>query len=357
MRRVQNFVECVRLLAGSYWLSPAVRPEIPMPPDELIRILHASYSAPGEGITDAELLVRFAVGKDDAAFELLMRRHADMVWRVCRSVVRDSHDAEDAFQATFFLAARNATAFSGRGSAAGWLYRIARHTALKSRAYRVPSQHSAAILDSMTSADPPDAALAEIARLLHEELDRLPEKYRAPLVLCYLEGHSHAEVARDLGWPIGTVATRIARGRERLRDRLTRRGASLSVTGVAAALSAGSASAAPPTLVATTVGAIAVGTLSPTVHHLARGVQPLMSPTRIAPLGALVAGFVLAVGAVLAFAVRLRAHDARYPVVSRRRRSLPLVERESCAGCRHGFELYRSHALSRRSVELRGAFG
>ena len=84
-----------------------------MPPDELVRLLHATYAAPREGVTDAELLARCATGRDDAAFELLLRRHADMVWRVCRSVVRDTHSAEDAFQATFLLVARNARAFSG----------------------------------------------------------------------------------------------------------------------------------------------------------------------------------------------------------------------------------------------------
>src|SRR3954447_13539048 len=98
---------------------PARSPrEVAMPPDESIRLLHAAYAAPHDGVTDAELLRRCAAGKDDAAFELLMRRHADMVWRVCRSLVRDAHSAEDAFQATFLLVARNAGAFAGRGTAA-----------------------------------------------------------------------------------------------------------------------------------------------------------------------------------------------------------------------------------------------
>jgi RNA polymerase sigma factor (sigma-70 family) len=270
-----------------------------MAPDESIRLLHAAYAAPHDGVTDAELLRRCA-GKDDAAFELLMRRHADMVWRVCRSVVRDSHSAEDAFQATFLLVARNAGAFAGRGTAAGWLYRIARHAALKARARGARSRPADVDLASVTVDDPSDPAHAELAPLLHEELGRLSEKYRAPLVLCYLEGLTHVEAARRLGWPVGTVATRVARGRDRLRDRLTRRGVSLSAGGVAAALTADPAMAVPPAFVSATVGATFAGRLSPAVLSLARGVQAVMTRTRLAPLVALVAGVALAAGTVLA---------------------------------------------------------
>jgi len=272
-----------------------------MPPDEWIRSLRAAYAAPGAGATDAELLGRCAAGTDDAAFELLVRRHADLVWRVCRSVARDSHDAEDAFQATFLLVARNAGAFAGRGSAAGWVYRIARHAALKARARRSRLRPAGVDLDSVPAAGPPDPVPAERARLLHEELGRLAEKYRAPLVLCYLQGHTQAEAARHLGWPVGTVATRIARGRDRLRGRLARRGVSLSAGGVGAALAAGPASAVPPALVPAAVGAITAGTLSPAIHSLARGAQALMNPNRIAPLVTLVVGMAVAAGAVLAF--------------------------------------------------------
>ena len=273
-----------------------------MPPDELIRLLHATYAAPRDGVTDAELLGRCAAGKDDAAFELLLRRHAGMVWQVCRSVVRDLHAAEDAFQATFLLVARNAGSFSGRGTAAGWLYRIARHAALKARAHSARFRPAGADLDSVVSAEPPDPALAELAQLLHEELGQIAEKYRTPLVLCYLEGHTHAEVARQLGWPVGTVATRITRGRDQLRHRLTRRGVSLPAAGFVAVFTAGSSFAVSPTLVSTTAGAITTGTLSPAVHHLAHGAQALMTPTRMTTFVALTAGVAFAAGIALAFA-------------------------------------------------------
>src|SRR5579885_2299756 len=109
----------------------AVAPGPPM--EHLIRFLHATYAAPADGVSDAELLGRCAAGTDDAAFELLVRRHAELVWKVCRAVARDHHAAEDAFQATFLALARKAAAVRER-SAAGWLARVAYHAALKARA-------------------------------------------------------------------------------------------------------------------------------------------------------------------------------------------------------------------------------
>src|SRR3954454_19105578 len=159
-----------RIISGEYGRPPR---EVPMPPDGLIRLVHATYAAPSPGATDAELLGRCAARTDDAAFELLVRRHADLVWRVCRSVARDCHDAEDAFQATFLLVARNAGAFAGRGSAAGWLYRIARHAALKARARGARSRPADVDLNSVMTDAPPDPGHAEFASLLHDELGRL----------------------------------------------------------------------------------------------------------------------------------------------------------------------------------------
>src|SRR5262245_41612000 len=170
-----------------------------MPPDELIRCLHAALAAPCETVSDAELLARCAAGDDDTAFELLMRRHADMVWRVCRALAGDHHAAEDAFQAVFLVVAHKAGSFRGHGAAAGWIHRIAYHTALKARARQSATPRPAVIdLDTVAAPDRRD----ELARLLHEELGLLAEKYRTPLVLCYLEGYTHAEAAARLGWPI-----------------------------------------------------------------------------------------------------------------------------------------------------------
>lgn len=270
-----------------------------MPPDGLIRYLHAVYAAPDDGVSDADLLRRCAAKEDDAAFELLTRRHAEMVWRVCRSVARDHHMAEDAFQATFLALSRKAG--SVRGSVPGWLYRVAYHAALKARARQMRADRPTdPVPDCPVAGDSIGAAeRAELAGVLHDELSRLGDSYRLPLLLCYLEGYSHDEAAKALGWPVGTVATRIARGRDRLRDRLTRRGVALPAGGVVAALSAGPVSALPPFLAALTARAIGSGNPSPFVHHLAAGVLAAMARPKKFFLLASAVAITLAVGAAV----------------------------------------------------------
>jgi len=195
--------------------------------------------------SDARLLERFADQRDEAAFQALVRRHGPLVLGVCRRVLRDHHDAEDAFQATFFVLARKAGVLGRRGSLAPWLYTVAYRLALRARAdasrRRDRERRAAATLP--TQAD--DGGRADLRPVLDEELDRLPEKYRVPLVLCYLDGKTHEEAARELGWPKGTVAGRLARARELLRRRLTRRGVTLS-TGLLGTALAENASAAVP---------------------------------------------------------------------------------------------------------------
>jgi RNA polymerase sigma factor (sigma-70 family) len=160
---------------------------------------------PAEGVPDAELLQRFVSGRDEAAFELLLWRHAALVLHVCQGVLRDSHAAEDAFQATFLALARKAGSLRRRESLAGWLYHVAYRVALKARA-RVAARraHEAQARQRRapaSSAEPAaDAARRDLAPVLHEELNRLAARYRLPLVLCYLEGKTHAEAARQLGW-------------------------------------------------------------------------------------------------------------------------------------------------------------
>jgi RNA polymerase sigma factor (sigma-70 family) len=198
------------------------------------RYLQGALGRDADEPGDAELLARFARANDPAAFELLVWRHAAMVLRVCRGVLRDHHAAEDACQATFLALARRAAAVGRRGTVAGWLYRVARRTA--ARAGGRPAGRGVGPVDpdrfTAPSATPrPDP---DLTRLLHDELARLPEKYRSPLLLCFFEGQTYAEAARRLGWPVGTVAVRIARGKDRLRRRLTGRG----VTGLAAGLPA-----------------------------------------------------------------------------------------------------------------------
>src|SRR5579883_1270206 len=243
-------------------------------PEHLIRYLHAAYAAPADGVTDADLLGR-VVGRDDAAFELLVRRHAGQVWRVCRAVARDHHAAEDAFQATFLTLARNPAAVRARGSVAGWLYRVAYHAALKARP-RAAADPSFA--PTAAGRDPAAAAAgAELARLVHAELARLPDRYREPVVLCHLHGYTQTEAAKQLGLPPGTVATRVRRGLDRLRVTLARRGVAAPAAGLAGLLGPPDAAAAPSGLVAVVVKATAV--VPSHILDLSEGALSAMKPT------------------------------------------------------------------------------
>jgi serpin B len=199
------------------------------------------------GPTDGQFLERFALHSDEAAFEALVQRHAPMVWNVCRRVLGNPADADDAFQATFLVLVRKAGSIAHRDSAASWLHAVAFHIALNARSAaarrRLHERQEAAMAATEPSAD---AVWSDVRRVLDEELDRLPEKYRAPLVLCYLEGKTNDEAADQLGWTRGTVAGRLSRARDLLRGRLARRGLALSSAALAATLSENAASATVP---------------------------------------------------------------------------------------------------------------
>jgi RNA polymerase sigma factor (sigma-70 family) len=200
-----------------------------------------------EEVPDAQLLERFTTHRDEAAFAALLERHGAMVLSVCRSVVHDLHDAEDAFQAAFLVLAQKAGSIHRRESVSGWLYRVAYHLAVKAQASAARRKVHEQRAVVMPSADPLlDLNLRELRGVLYEELERLPESYRAVLVLCYLEEKTQEEAARLLGWTKGAVIGRLQRGRELLRKRLRRRGLVLSATLSAAVLALGSASAAVP---------------------------------------------------------------------------------------------------------------
>ena len=170
---------------------------------------------------DAELLLRFADTGDAAAFELLVRRHAELVWRVCRSELPgDRHSAEDAFQTTFLVLARKARSVRG-GTVAGYLFRVARNAALRVRK-RIGNVSAGAVEVGVEPAEPYECSAAVI-----EEVERLPDKFRLPVLLCFFEDCTHAEAANRLGWAVGTVASRLARAKDRLRIRLTHRGLAL----------------------------------------------------------------------------------------------------------------------------------
>ncbi|HMF11933.1 MAG TPA: sigma-70 family RNA polymerase sigma factor, partial [Gemmataceae bacterium] len=158
-------------------------------------------AAGSSDVTDADLLARFLAYRDEAAFELLLWRHGRMVWHLCRDVTRDEHAAEDAFQATFLALVRKAATIRAHDSLGAWLHRVAYRVALRAR--RRPLEIATANLAEVPAhAETPDAAsLRELRPLLHQEVQRLPAKYRTPIVLCYLEGLTHQEAARRLGWP------------------------------------------------------------------------------------------------------------------------------------------------------------
>jgi RNA polymerase sigma factor (sigma-70 family) len=180
-----------------------------------------------ESVSDAQLLQRFVNGHDETAFELLVWRHGPMALGVCRRILHDTHDAEDAFQATLLALARKARAIRKGGSVGSWLYKVAYRVALRARAQslrRLRHEKQVAELPAVVDTRAEDPAWRELGPVLDEELNRLPEKYRAAVVLCYLEGLTNDEAARQLRWPAGTVKTRLARARELLGSRLTRRG-------------------------------------------------------------------------------------------------------------------------------------
>jgi RNA polymerase sigma factor (sigma-70 family) len=186
--------------------------------------------------SDRLLLERFVALSDQAAFAALVARHGPMVLGVCQRILRHRQDAEDAFQATFLVLARRARAVSRPDLLGHWLYGVACRTALKARGRPGVRKHEELVTD-MPDAKPAERLEPDILAALDEEVNRLSEKYRLPLVLCYLEGKSTQDASQALGCPRGTILSRLARGRDRLRQRLTRRGIVLTGTALAAVLS------------------------------------------------------------------------------------------------------------------------
>jgi RNA polymerase sigma factor (sigma-70 family) len=198
------------------------------------------------GLTEGELLERFVGGNDESAFEALIARHGPMVLGVCRQLLRDPNDVDDAFQATFLVLVRKAGHLHRRDLLGNWLYGVAYRVATRARilaarrSARAPFGTDAIDhLDSANGLGNVDAATSsdlEPIPWLHDEVRRLPEKYRVPVLVCYFEGLTHEQASARLGWPIGTVKGRLARARELLRKRLSRRGVTLSAPVLAARL-------------------------------------------------------------------------------------------------------------------------
>jgi RNA polymerase sigma factor (sigma-70 family) len=271
----------------------------------------------GAGLTDGQLLGCFVEHRDEAAFAALVRRHGPLVWGVCRRVLRGHEDAEDAFQATFLVLARKAAGIRSRGLLANWLYGVAYNTARKARALAARRMSRERQVKEM-----PEPAAAEqdlwddLRPLLDQELSRLPDKYRAVVVLCDLGGKTRKEAARQLSVPEGTVAGRLARARTMLAKRLTRLGAVLSGGALAALLSQKAASASvPASVVSATIRAAgllaagqaaATGVISVKVAALTEGVLRAMLLTKLKT-----AVTVLLVLGIVAFGGVVLTHDGR----------------------------------------------
>jgi RNA polymerase sigma factor (sigma-70 family) len=246
-------------------------------------------------------LDRFRARRDEgaeAAFAALVARHGALVWSVCRSISSEAHAAEDAFQATFLILVRKAGSIRRRETLGPWLYGVARRVAVRAKVTsRRQRQHEERGAEMRATSQPVLTPQEEL-EALHEEIGRLPERYRAAVVLCHLEGCSHAEAARVLKCPKGTVNVRVSRARELLRDRLARRGVAFSTALAGAVLVGETATAAMPVgLAETTIKAamqdaagksVTAGAVSAAVSQLTQGVLTTMTLTKVTVAAAVV---------------------------------------------------------------------
>jgi len=244
---------------------------------------------PHDRRTDAELLHAFSAKGDASAFAEIVCRHGPMVLGVCRRTLRDTADADDAFQATFLVLVRKASGLRQPERLAGWLHEVACRTSRKLRSARLKRQgRETALFDIAVAESSANFIWRELRPIFDEELSRLPEKLRVPAVLCFLEGQSKREAARSLGWPEGTFSSRLQRARERLRIRFAAKGLTLSSGALATALFEGVGSASvSPVLIDSTVQLIAKDTLASTaIHSLANGVMQTMFVAKLKTLAA-----------------------------------------------------------------------
>jgi RNA polymerase sigma factor (sigma-70 family) len=260
--------------------------------------------------SDRELLGRFVAGRDEAAFAEVVRRHGALVLGLCRRVLGHPDDAEDAFQATFLTLARKAGSTAWGNSVGGWLYGVARHLALKARAAAARRAAHEGRARPRPPADPlADVRLREAQAILDEELARLPEKYRGPIVLCCLEGAARDEAAQQLGWPLATLKSRLEQGRDLLRRRLARRGLTLSAVLAGLTLGRDAGRAAPALVVATSAAAVRL--LGADTAALVRGA----GKSAVAARGKVVAALTLTAG-LLAAGAGVLARQQPLPIVT-----------------------------------------
>ncbi len=240
----------------------------------------------GAGMTDGELLERFLSGRDDSAFAALVRRHAAMVWGVCRRILSCHQDAEDAFQATFLVIVRKAASVMPRHMVANWLYGVAHQTALNARASAARRRARERQVTEMPEPASPEQNLwRDLQPILDQELSRLPAKYRSAIVLCDLEGKTRKDAASQFGVPEGTLSGWLTRGRAMLAKRLARHGLAVTGGALAAVLAPSALAADAPVLaVSTTIQAVSLwaagqaapGVISAPVTALTEGVIKTM---------------------------------------------------------------------------------
>jgi RNA polymerase sigma factor (sigma-70 family) len=254
----------------------AYQSNVPVP--RQLGVLFSSGST--GGLTDAQLLRRFTSRKGapadaEAAFATLVARHAELVWGICQRITGDFHEAEDAFQATFLILARQAGSLWVDDSLGRWLRRVAERVATRARARALRRRSAPALVRTAPEMDPWLVADREDLRAaIADELARLPEKYRAPVELCHVRGLKHEEAARVLELPVGTVKSRLDRGKRRLRDTLTRRGLLPATAAATVAASAEARPAVPAHLVHRTL--LAAVDSAPGAGHLPSSVAALV---------------------------------------------------------------------------------
>jgi RNA polymerase sigma factor (sigma-70 family) len=268
--------------------------------------------------SDQELLQRFVAARDEAAFATLVRRHGPMVLRVARRTLQNEHDAEDVFQATFLVLSRKAQTVRRRESLASWLYGVAYRLALKTRATAGQRRNRERRVTKQTASTPlAQITLREAQAILDEELNRLPEKFRVPVVLCCLEGLARDEAAHQVGWPASVLKSRLEQARERLRQRLVARGLTLpSGLGAFLLLEGVVGAAVPPALIGSTskaaitvaAGEAATAVVSPKVAALIEGVVNAMLLTKLKIATIVLAVSMIGFGASL-FAYRTLAGE------------------------------------------------
>src|SRR5262245_61986032 len=308
----------LRVIVAQRQATPHTEGQMPTsdPGEVIAHLRRTEYES---ALTDRQLLEGYLSRRDELAVAALVHRHGAMVWGVCRRLLGNHHDAEDAFQATFLVLVRRAESIVPREMVANWLHGVARQTALKARA---TAAKRAGRERQVTEMPEPTVARQDLWHdlqpIVDEELSRLPRKYRAVIVLCDLEAMTREEAARQLGVPAGTVAGRLARARAMLGRRLARHG--LATAGGIFAVGLvqnAAAAAAPSSVVANTIRAAAGGAISTPVAALTQGVlrTMLLNKLTVTTVVVLIALAIVGGGslALLPMAAGQKAADSKAP--------------------------------------------